>query len=313
MSRFKIIVFLLAVGIAGSIVATAYWYYTRVLGHDTQVQREIRQIQNQKSALPDPGVKRFDWAVEMLAADNFDGGRAGLVELLNTFPESSRIPEAKRIIGEMHLDMLFSKQTNTAGKDYIVQPGDGLSKIATKNQTTVECIMRANGLQTGVLQPGDHLFVFPLDFKIMVAASKKTLTLMRGKNFFKEYPVVDLKLPGMRLPKEAKVVAKLVEPKGTPFLLADKMFSCELDGSKTTFAIRSLPRAKPVNSLTVPTALPAASKAKAKAIKKAAADAADEDATLGAETVVTGIFLQREDIEELFTIIRAQTPVAVAR
>ncbi len=41
MSRFKILVFLLAVGIAGSVLAAAYWYYTRVLGHESLVQGQI--------------------------------------------------------------------------------------------------------------------------------------------------------------------------------------------------------------------------------------------------------------------------------
>jgi hypothetical protein len=82
MSRFKIVIFLLAVGIAGSVIATAYWYYTRVLGHDTKVRGEIKQLQAQKTTLPDPGVKRFDKAIELLHDNNLMEARAALVEML---------------------------------------------------------------------------------------------------------------------------------------------------------------------------------------------------------------------------------------
>lgn len=325
MSRLKIVVFLLAVGIAGSIIATAYWYYTRVLRRDTQRQQEITLLQSQKATLPDPGVKRFERAVEQLGANDFEGGRAALYELLRTFPDSTTVPEAKRIIGEMNMDMLFSKEHNTAGKDYPVQPGEGLARIAGKNKTTIECILRANGLHSGRLQPGDRLFVFPLDFEIVVDVSAKTLTLLRGGRFFKEYTAVDMKLPsGMRVPAEMKVGGKSSWFRGKQasvtnndsstnpdFMEADKTINAE--ASRVTFTIRAMPRARPVEAAPAPApaaATPAKGQGKGKSKKTAEDDALDD---LAPEQVVSGIFLPREDIEELYTIIRQQTPVKVVR
>ena len=42
---------------------------------------------------------------------------------------------------------------------YTVQRGDNLSRIASRYGTTVQAIMRANGLHTTVIQPGQGLFI----------------------------------------------------------------------------------------------------------------------------------------------------------
>jgi hypothetical protein len=322
MSRFKIVIFLMAVGIAGSIIATAYWYYTRVLGHDTKLQGEIKQLQSQKTTLPDPGVKRFDKAIELLNANNLMEARAGLVEMLKTFPDSTRAAEARRIIGEMNMDMLFSKEDNTARRDYIVQPGQGLQAIASKNQTTVECLLRANGLQSTMLQPGDKVSVFPLDFEILIDVSDKTLQLKLKGIVFKQYNAIDVKVPpGMRVPddklkiggKSAVYGGKQVTATSPDFTEADKWLSAER--GTNNFLIRSLPRAKSVQPAATTATAPAPTKEQGSKRKQSgnnkAAPAADEPSL--PEPSPTGIFLPREDIEELYTIIRQQTPVVVIR
>jgi hypothetical protein len=322
MSRFKIVIFLMAVGIAGSVIAAAYWYYTRVMGHDTKVQGEIKELQAQKTTLPDPGVKRFDRAVELLKENNFSEARAALAEMLKTFPDSSRAGEARRIIGEMNMDMLFSKEDNTARRDYIVQPGQGLQAIATKNQTTIECLLRANGLQSHMLQPGDKVSVFPLDFEILIDVSEKTLDLKLKGIVFKQYNAVDVKVPpGMRVPapelkisgKSAIYHGKQVNALSPDFMDADKWLTATKGNNN--FMIRALPRAKPAQP--APTAAAPASPSKEQSGnkkqsgKKGAQPAADEPAL--PEPAPTGIFLAREDIEELYTIIRQQTPVEIRR
>ena len=326
MSRFKIIVFLLAVAITASIGATAWWFYTRVMGKATRIEAQIQDLQGSKGVLPDPGVKRFERAAEQIAASDLDGGRAALYELVRTFPDSARVSEAKRIIGEMNMDMLFSQDVNPLKKDYIVQPGDSLNLIARKNQTTVECVLRANGLESGMLQPGDHLFVFPLDFEIVVDMSAKTVSLLRNQRFFKEYRALDIKLPtGLKIPLETKISdkaawvrGKRVNPLSAEFTTADKW----LMGEKNGLNFRVQPQARPVPPPSAaPASLPAATKGgkKGKTSRNSGAtmagtsvdDADDLDAT--ANMPATGVFLPREDTEELFTIIRTQTPVKVVR
>jgi hypothetical protein len=318
MSRFKIVIFFMAVGIAGSVIAAAYWYYTRVMGHDTKVQKEITQLQTQKTDLPDPGVRRFDKAIELLGENNFMEARAALAEMLKTFPESSRAPEARRIIGEMNMDMLFSKEDNTARRDHIVQPGQGLQAIANKNHTTVECLLRANGLQSHMLQPGDKLSVFPLDFEILIDVSEKTLQLKLKGSVFKQYNAIDIKVPpGMRIPaNELKIAGKSAQYNGKQvtalspdFMEADKWLTATRGNNN--FMIRSLPRARPSQPAAA-AAAPAKDQGGNRKQTGKKGSAATQEPVLP-EPAPTGLFLPREDIEELYTIIRQQTPVAIIR
>ncbi len=369
MSRFKIVLFLVVTSLAGACVAAAWWLYTHVIGEDAVVVKQIHEIQVEKKAGPDPSLKRFDKAVEILR-DNTGEGRDALYELLRYFPDSSRAAEAKRIIGEMNLDALFSPSQNTTRKDYVVQPGDSLGRIAGKNATTVECLLRANSMMSSALQPGDHLFVFPLEFEIQVSVRAKTLTLLRDGRFFKEYQALDVRLPGGLKagatpvplkpgespppPAELAKIAPTKSAKGskkhhpaTPpsppgeltindkaawvdgrrvassdshFIAADKW----LMGSKPGFNIRSHPAAKPVGDSTVTTTATSNTPAKSsksarlpkggkapKPVKPVMVAEEDEDA---AEAVPeTGVFLAREDVEELFTIIRPSTKVRVVK
>jgi LysM repeat protein len=329
MSRFKIIVFLMAMSMLAAIFATAWWFYVRVIAPDAATESQITEMRGRNKPPPDPGIKRFDKAVESIEADDIAAGRSALYELLRTFPNSSRVAESKRIIGEMNMDMLFDAELNPLRKDYIVQPGDSLNLIARKQQTTVECILRANGLQSGILQPGDHLNVFPLDFTLVVDVDGKTVTLMRvvqtddgpSERFFREYPALDVKLPVPRAPYEAKVSDKpawvnnkRVGVLSSDFMTAEKWISVEGKG-QNSFNIRALPKAKPVE--------PAAttSKSSGKKLVKKTQEAetlpgttVDEDEiNLAPPVALSGVFLPSEDIEELFTIIRTGTPVKVIR
>ncbi len=372
MSRFKIVLFLVVTSLAGACVAATWWLYTNVIGEDAVVVKQIRQIQVDKKSGPDPSLKRFDKAVETLR-DNTGEGRDALYELLRNFPDSTRAAEAKRIIGEMNLDTLFSPSQNTTRKDYIVQPGDSLGRIAGKNATTVECLLRANSMMSSSLQPGDHLFVFPLEFEIQVSVRAKTLALLRNGRFFKEYQAVEVRLPigfkAVTAPvplkpgesaapaavpastastksnktskkpnppvsqpargeltlndKAAWVEGKRVAPTDSKFIAADKW----LIGSRPGFNIRALPVAKPVDApLTHTTSttttgsaarplknsLPVKTPKPARIVKPVmAVTFDDEDAT--AAVPETGVFLAREDIEELFTIIRTGTKVRVVK
>src|SRR5262245_34232860 len=102
MSRFKIIVFLMALGVLAGILATAYWFYSRVIAPDAEVAAELHSKQGKGQVQADPGVKRFEKAIELIQSSDLDGGRTALYDLIRVFPSSSRIAESKRIIGEMN-------------------------------------------------------------------------------------------------------------------------------------------------------------------------------------------------------------------
>ena len=371
MSRLKIVLFLSSLALAAACVAGAWWACTHILGKDEVVTKQIQQMQGNKKDPPDPGLHRFDNAVTTMKKGEIATGRDDLYELLRNFPASSRAPEAKRIIGEMNLDAMFSQNLNTAKKDYIVRPGDSLGLIARKNDTTVECIMRANAMMSSGLQPGDHLFIFPHDFDMIISVSAKTLTLLRNGRFFKEYQALDVKLPpGMKvaptiaaatssdgaqpsppaavpvakttgkkkttihtppaLPGELTVHDKAAWVEGKRVLPTDSHFNSAdkwLMSSRIGFNIRALPQAtalsgqttiiQPKSTSSKPDKTASKTPAKDKNNKHASPAAMNnheedkEDATTAMPE--SGVFLARDDTEELFTIIRTGTKIRVIK
>lgn len=337
MARFKILLFLVSLALLGAVMGGAWWFYTRVLNRDEVIKKEIKQISGDKRAPPDPGLRRFDMALEGILGGSLDEGRGQLYDMLRHFPDSKRAAEAKRIIGEMNMDYLFSQNENKARVDHVVQPGESLNLIARKNQTTVEAVMRANGMMSSSLQPGDHLFLFPIDFQIVVDVTKKTLTLLHNGSFFKEYVAEEIRLPsGIKLQpasvkpdvmmevndKAAWYLGKRVQSTDTRFMNADKWIMA----GKSGFNIRALPRAKIESGSTVivephgsnPTAKtsqkvkPPSHSSSTK--HKGTVIAEEEDVTDATSAVPeNGVFLAREDVEELYTIIRTKTTVRVVK
>lgn len=281
--QIKLFIFLVTVGLMLGSVATAYWYFIRVIQPEWRLTSELAG--NSKTPPPriDPGLKRFEAAIDLIRADQIDAGREALLNLLRQFPDSSTCREARRIISEMNLDQLFSP-TELEGKiDYVVQPGDSLLAIANKLKTSMDAITRMNGLRNNIIHPGDHLLVLPVDFDFAVDLSEKTLTVLRQGKFFAHYEILDVRLPlGMRIPTEVKlgvksasVDGKVVAPTDALYVSAEKWLPTNRPG----VVLRTLPKAA-VADEGAPS--PAAG----------SLEAAPE----------TGIFLLREDLEEVFAL-----------
>ena len=355
MYRIKILIFLFTIMLVGGVFAGCWWLYSRVLNRDDEVKAEISRESGNRKSPPDPGLRRFDQAIETIQSggDHEQEGRDQLFDMVKHFPDSKRATDAKRIIGEMNMDALFSAGGNPNRKDHVVQPGESLNLIARKNLTTVSAIMRGNGMMSSGLQPGDHLFLFPLDFEMIVNVTKKTLTLKKNNQFFKEYHIVDFKLPsGVKAkpafekpPADIDVAdraawfgGKRVQETDPHFMSSDKW----LMGSKAGFNIRGVPQAKvaadgktvivePHNMGKNPsstnkkgggastpkhttTASHGSKHSQPKGVVMAETSVEDEDDTdASAAAPQTGIYLARDDIEELYTIIRTKTKIAVWR
>lgn len=286
-AQLKLLIFLITVGLMLGSVATAYWFYMRVIRPEMQVKSELEKIQQGDLPMIDPGARRFDAAVELIRVGQLDEGREALYLLLKQFPESPTCTEAKRIIGEINLDRLFSPTYLEGKVDYIVQPGDrGLLAIAQKHKTSLDAIVRLNGLRGNTIHPGDHLLIMPVDFDFAVNVTEKTVMVLRQGRFFAQYPAVDVRLPaGFRLPAEIKLGAKSASVEGKPvtatdaaYMEADKL----IPGSKPGVVLRTVPVARVVEAKAAP--------------------AEDVDSGMGIES---GIFLKREDLEEVFAMARS--------
>ena len=300
-TQLKLLIFLFAVGLAAGCIAVAYWIFDKELRREAIVGADLKRMQKGAMVAPDPGAKRFDAAIELIKQNQLEPAREALYKLLAQFPESRTCDEARRIIGEMNLDSLFSPNQITGKKDYIVQPGDSLGRIAAKNDTTVDMIVRMNGLAGTTLQPGDHLIVVPLHFDVVVDVSSQVVTLLRTVNGrpyqFRWYKALGLRTPAnLRIPAELTLNEKQAMVEGKPVPSADPRY---------VEAEKFVPSSKPgVVFRTVPVA-------KAVVVKEEPKTKATSPIEPPAPE--SGIFLQPEDLEELFALVRKGSKLTVVR
>lgn len=311
-TQIKLLIFLITVGLVAGTLAMGYWVYMNILLKESQVEHDIASMKAKDRPRVDPGIRRFEAAVELIHQGKIDDGRDALYKLCQQFPDSKTCAEAMRIIGEINMDQLYSANSTAGKKDYIVQPGNSLNSIATKFDTTVDSIIRSSGLMSFNLHPGDHLTIIPMDFHLGVSISKKQVMLLRKvgdkEYLFKVYNAKDIRLPpGMRLPVEMTIAGKNSIFDGKPvvstdpnYVDAEKWFA----GTKSGISLRTPPvaRAQPIEE----------PKAPATASKKSAPPAA-MPAPAPAPTAETGIFLAREDIEELFALVRKGSKLSLVR
>ncbi|HYF33938.1 MAG TPA: LysM peptidoglycan-binding domain-containing protein [Prosthecobacter sp.] len=300
-AQLKLLLFLIVLGITLGCMATAYYIYVKVLKPENRIQKEIESIKKVERPVIDPGLKRFDAAVALIKQGQIEPGREALYKLIQQFPESPTCTEAKRIIGEINMDMLFSPNHKVGKRDYIVQPGDSLNLIATKQATTVDMIIRLNGLMGTTLQPGDHLTLVTLDFSVAVDISDKTVQLLRkvGEDkyaFFKEYRALEVRLPpGLRAPAEMEIGGKSAVADGKAVSSSEPAYiDAEkwLTGSRPGVVIRT-PRS-----------------AKAGAVPEPSTPTDAPPTEIAPEA---GIFLAREDLEEMFALVRKGSKLAFRR
>lgn len=292
-TQLKLLLFLIVLGITLGCIATAFYIYEKVLKPEMIIQAEMAGLKKADMPRIDPGAKRFEVAAEMIKDGKINDGREMLYKMLQQFPDSATCAEAKRIIGEINLDELYSLDHKVGKKDYIVQPGDSLALIAQRQGTNMDMIVRLNGLMSTTLQPGDHLTLIPLDFSLVVDISSKTVSLRRKigdkEYFFKEYQASEVRLPpSMKVPAEMEIKGKAAIAEGKSILSTDPRYINAdkwLPGSRTGVVLRTPPAAKAVPAPVV-------------------SPGGKSDVAEPAPVQESGIFLDHGDLEELFALVR---------
>jgi LysM repeat protein len=144
---------------------------------------------------PDLGKRHFDAAIALLKDGELVSARDRLLYLMQYFPESATYDEARRIVGEVNMDLLLSKIPTPGKVEHKVRRGEALVTIASRNQTTIDYIMRANGKTSEFIFPDEPLTVYPLNFRVEISLGKGTVTVFDGEALFKEYKILDRNLP----------------------------------------------------------------------------------------------------------------------
>lgn len=156
----------------------------------------------------EPGDKAFQRAKELLAAESMLEAEEKLKYIVSFYPTAQSAAECRRILGEINLDRLLDPDWMEGKNVITVRPGDTFSRIISKNETTMDSLVHLSKLKRSdhlSLHPGDKLTVMPMNLRAVIDLRKNTLTLWRGGEFIKEYPILDFSYSGRAVKKHCKI------------------------------------------------------------------------------------------------------------
>lgn len=194
MARLKFLLAFLAFMICAGGVAGAYFYWKKFAEPEITVHRQLSG-EGEVREKPDLGKRHFDKAVALLKEGELVSARDRLLYLMEYFPESKTYDEAKRIVGEVNMDLLVSRIPLPGKSIHKVRRGEALVTIARRSATTIDYIMRTNAKANALIYPDEELTVFPLELRAEIDLERGTVTIFDGEAFFKEYPILDRNLP----------------------------------------------------------------------------------------------------------------------
>lgn len=228
---------------------------------------------------PDPVLPMLEAVKQrLITGEDTASVRDTLVSIVQSFPASPSVDEARQLLGNLNLRAFFSAEPGPNKAEYIVSRGDSIGKIATKTKATPELIFRANGLSSPTLHPGRRLIIPSGQFSLTINLKKEWVTLLNRGAFFKWYKPLDFKMPPRLIPGQYKVIEKIAWFAGARVAFGDKHY---LGSSRWIVTNHS---GLIIFSETSPQ-------------------------TPNAPRPATGIMLSPADLEELFALVSKPTPV----
>jgi lipoprotein-anchoring transpeptidase ErfK/SrfK len=104
--------------------------------------------------------------------------------------------EALDGLGNVNVDLLFSREPTSESEYYAVEKGDSITLIGNKKNITQGMLTRGNGISEDTnLQIGQRLKYTPKDFRIIIERSTCNLYVLDNKGLFKRYST-GLGMPG---------------------------------------------------------------------------------------------------------------------
>jgi LysM domain len=101
--------------------------------------------------------------------------------------------EARDIAGTLRLREILDPDRCPTEK-YVVKRGDSWLKIASKTKCPLDMIIHLNQLtNTGALQQGQVLKVYPLNFRVEIDVPQKQVVLYDGETFIKSYSIQSIR------------------------------------------------------------------------------------------------------------------------
>ncbi len=198
--------FLLALVIFGS---AGYFGYLVILKPELAIKAEKSGAIADTPRI-DVSLPEFEAAAKLRQEGKLAEGRDALVAFLRKYPTSPRSEEAKDLLGEINMTILLSKYPSPEKTEYVVKRGDVLARVAAKNKTTPELIMRTNNLSGIMLQIGDRLLISHPEFSLFIQRKEGSIVLLDKGMFFKRYRARSIKLPPKPAPRVTTRVAEIL-------------------------------------------------------------------------------------------------------
>lgn len=281
MARIKLLLTFFGLVILASGVAGAVFYWDKIAAPDFEMTQEIdgKSKSGKKREIPDLGKRHFDKAVDLLKEGNLEAAKETFYYLLEYYPESKTYPEARRILGEVNMDLLISKTPIPGKTEYVVRGGDAPASIARRTETTIDYLMRANGKTRTLIYKDERLSVFPLNFELEIKMADKKIIMTHDGTFFKEYDILGTNLnSAVKPPIKTEIKEKVAWDNGRRVQITSKDYlNCQkwIRTGKIGLFIRPVEFSKSVDGQAAP----------------------------------PGIFVSKPDIEELFTVVRGGSVV----
>jgi LysM repeat protein len=192
-------------------------YFTYQLFIHPQVALREEKLQPPGPPPPDTTIPEFQKCVALRKSGKLLPARDAFYGFLDRYPESTKIEEAKNLLGDINTQIFLSPIPAPEKQIYIVQKGDVLNKVSSKMKTTGELIMRANDLKGTMLRIGQKIAVAPDEFTVTISHKQNKVILYNKGRFFKQYPILQWppahakKAVGPKAPPAPKILGKVTD------------------------------------------------------------------------------------------------------
>ena len=226
----------------------------------------------------------LDLADNYKAKGNYLKAKKMLLGFTERFPDAEEALRIAEDLNSLNINLLFSDVITDDSVLYEIKPGDTLTEIASRFNTTVGLLKRANNLKTDLILPGRSLKVNKAKFNILVNKTKNTLALKKsGGETIKTYTVStgkDFSTPTGTFKIEEKLVSPvwykvgaIVEPDSAEYELGSRWMGISLEG----YGIHGT----------------------------------NDDSTIGKHITKGCVRMRNEDVIELFAIVPTGTEVVI--
>lgn len=111
------------------------------------------------------------------------------LELLKEATTPAVRAELEAALGEIHTKLVFSPRMMPEKTEYVVAEGDTLDKLARQFNTTIDAIRKGNDLSGPIIRVGQRLRIFSGRFAVAVDKTANTMVVTLNDAFFKRYRV----------------------------------------------------------------------------------------------------------------------------